>query len=188
MPLELYRITTTLDCHPDCMARIEKGGNDIFSFFRLGIGDEEIIKRRRLEFIAGAGYTLENIDKTDYIDCSAALLFSKRFVERVGKTISEDLQFFSCKLICDGVGLDWYAAKIMRSIPIIDKKASTYRTLANGNKIVKFAKYRKDIEGQFFIVKDVEMNTYFVVSERFKDLCEENGLLINFREPEISFQ
>lgn len=184
MSLKLYRITTTLN-HPDYGARFKKNGDEIFSFFRLDIGDEEKIKKRRLDFIAGAGYTLENIEKTDYIDCSVALLFSKRFVEKVGNVLREEMQFFSCNLICQDVNLDWYAAKIIRSIPIIDKEASTYRTLSDGEKILKFVKYRKDIEEQFFIAKDKESITDFVVSELFRDLCKKNDLLVNFEEPEL---
>lgn len=87
--LKLYKITTTLDEHPDYGARFKKDADEIFSFFRLDIGDEEKIKRRRLEFVAGTGYTLENIEKTDYIDCAAALLFSNRFVERIGNVLKE---------------------------------------------------------------------------------------------------
>lgn len=65
MSLKLYKINTTLN-HPDCMAGFKKNDDEIFSFFRLDIGNEEKIKRRRLEFVAGTGYTLENIEKTDY--------------------------------------------------------------------------------------------------------------------------
>ena len=84
MSLKLYKINTTLN-HPDCMAGFKKNDDEIFSFFRLDIGNEEKIKRRRLEFVAGTGYTLENIEKTDYIFCPSALLFSKRFVEKIVK-------------------------------------------------------------------------------------------------------
>ena len=72
------------------MAGFKKNDDEIFSFFRLDIGNEEKIKRRRLEFVAGTGYTLENIEKTDYIFCPSALLFSKRFVEKNGKMCIRD--------------------------------------------------------------------------------------------------
>lgn len=181
MSLKLYQINTTLN-HPDCMAGFKKNDHEIFSFFIMDKGNEEKIKRRRLDFVAGTGYTLENIENTDYIFCPSALLFSKRFVERVGNLLREEMKFFPCKLICQDVSLDWYAAKIMRSIPIIDKEASTYRTLSDGEKMLKFVKFRKDIEEQFFIAKDKESVTYFVVSELFMDLCKKNSLLINFKD------
>ena len=43
MSLKLYQINTTLN-HPDCMAGLKKMMDDeIFSFFRLDIGNEEKI-------------------------------------------------------------------------------------------------------------------------------------------------
>ena len=93
MSLKLYQINTTLN-HPDCMAGFKKNDGEIFSFFILDIGNEEKIKRRRLEFVAGTGYTLENIEKTDYIFCPSALLFSKRFVEKIGNLLREEMKFF----------------------------------------------------------------------------------------------
>lgn len=179
MPLKIYSINTTID-HPDYMAGLKKNDNDIFSFFRLDMGDEEKIKKRRLEFIAGAGYTIANIEKTDYIFCPAALLFSKRFVEKIGNVLGEEMQFFPCNLICEDVNFEWYATRIKRRISIIDKQASTYRTLSAGEKVLKFVKYRKDIDEQFFIAKDKDNVTYFVVSELFMQLCNNNNLLINF--------
>lgn len=41
MLLKLYKITTTLDAHPDYGAKFKKDADEIFSFFRLNIGDEE---------------------------------------------------------------------------------------------------------------------------------------------------
>ena len=182
MSLKLYKINTTLN-HPDCMAGLKKMMDDeIFSFFRLDIGNEEKIKRRRLEFVAGTGYTLENIEKTDYIFCPSALLFSKRFVEKNGNLLREEMKFFSCRLVCQDVSLEWYAAKIILRIPIIDKEASTYRTLSDGERVLSFIKFRRDIEEEFFIAKDKEGITDFVVSELFVDICKKNGLLIDFKE------
>ena len=45
MSLKLYQINTTLN-HPDCMAGLKKMMDDeIFSFFRLDIGNEEKIRK-----------------------------------------------------------------------------------------------------------------------------------------------
>ena len=135
-----------------------------------------------MEFVAGTGYTLENIEKTDYIFCPSALLFSKRFVEKIGNLLREEMKFFSCRLVCQDVSLEWYAAKIILRIPIIDKEASTYRTLSDGERVLSFIKFRRDIEEEFFIAKDKEGITDFVVSELFVDICKRNGLLIDFKE------
>lgn len=188
MSLKLYKIDTKISSHPDCMARIETGGEEISPFW-LEEGDDEV-KRilQSVKFVAEEAYSLKNIEKTDFIrSVYRALLFSKKFVEGVVNTMREDVRFFPCKLVCEGVDLEWYVAKIIRRIPIIDKEASTYRTLAHGDKVIKLARYRKDIEEPFYIARDVEQGTYFVVSELFMDLCKENELHIEFMDPEPSW-
>jgi len=46
----------------------------------------------------------------------------------------EEMLFFPCNLICQNIRFEWYAAKSIRRIPIIDREALTYRTLTNGEK------------------------------------------------------
>ncbi len=181
MLLKLYRIHSTLIEHPDFTARLKKRTNEIFSYFSFGNGDEEVVKKN-LEFIAGTGYTLENIEKTDYIDCCPPLLFSKKFVERIGDELNKEMQFIPCKLLCQGVILDWYAARIVRDFPILDKEMTTYSIVSSGQKVVRIPKYRHDIQEKFFIARDEEYIPYWVVSELFMDLCNENGLAIEFCE------
>ena len=182
MSLKLYKITTTLEEHPDFTAKLMKRTDEIYSFFSFNKGDVEKMKRKKIDFIAGTGYTLENVEKTDYINCSPPLLFSNKFVERIGNKLGDEVQFFPCNLICQQVNLNWYAARIMRKIPIIDKEASTYSILSGGEKVIRIAKYRKDIEERFFIARDEENIPYWVVSELFMELCKSNELLIRFRE------
>lgn len=95
------------------------------------------------------------------------------------------MQFFSCSLICQKINLDWYAAKIVRSIPLIDKEASTYWTLSDDEKVLDVVKYRGDIAEQFYVARDDESVTDWVVSELFMELCERNNLRIGFKEVQI---
>ena len=51
MSLKLYQINTTLN-HPDCMAGLKKMMDDeIFSFFILDIGNEEILRKQIIFFV-----------------------------------------------------------------------------------------------------------------------------------------
>ena len=182
MSLKLYKITTTLEEHPDFTARLKNRTNEIYSFFSFNHGDVEQMKNKKIDFLAGAGYTLENIEKTDYINCSPPLLFSERFVEKIGNELSNEVEFFPCNLICKGISLNWYAARIMRKMAIIDKEASTYSILSEGEKVIRIAKYRNDIDEKFYIARDDENIPYWVVSELFMELCKKNNLSIRFKE------
>ncbi|MFR0955331.1 MAG: hypothetical protein ACLSFA_05845 [Roseburia inulinivorans] len=52
MSLKLYKINTTLN-HPDCMAGFKKNDDEIFSFFRLDIGNEEKNKKKKIGVCCG---------------------------------------------------------------------------------------------------------------------------------------
>ena len=131
------------------------------------------------------GYTLNNINDTDFISCPTALLFSEKFIKTLGCQLEQDMQFIPCKLICENRSFKWYAARIKRRVSVIDEKASVYRKLMDGQKVIKFARYRKDVNVSFFIAEDTIYTSYYVVTELFKELCEKNNIYIKFEKPEI---
>lgn len=186
MPMKLYRIESTIN-HHDNLAGFAKDDKDVYAFFKQNKGEEEKIRKRDLRFIAGKGYNLSNIDKTDFIKSSTALLFSKKFYERLGEKLSQDMLFIPCKLMCDNTAIDWYAVRIKNRAQIVDEEASTYRTLSDGTKIIQFARYKKDVSDTFYIAEDTAWHSYYRVSELFKELCDTNDIHISFKEPEITF-
>lgn len=171
--------------HPDNMAGFYKEDKEIYEFFKLNKGNEEKILKRELNFVAGQGYTLNNINDTDFISCPTALLFSEKFIKTLGCQLEQDMQFIPCKLICENRSIKWYAARIKRRVSVIDEKASVYRKLMDGQKVIKFARYRKDVNVSFFIAEDTIYTSYYVVTELFKELCEKNNIYIKFEKPEI---
>lgn len=86
---------------------------------------------------------------------------------------------------CENTAIKWYAARIKRREFIIDEEASVYRTLVDGQKMIKFARYRKDMDIPFFIAEDSKYSSYYVVTELFKELCHNNNILIDFEKSEI---
>jgi len=182
MSQKLYTIDTTL-FHPNNGAILKDTSihKELFRFFKMNLGDEEKIKKIKIEFIAREGYTLKNIEKTDFIFTFSALLFSKRFVDKIGEILEEEMHFFPCKVICEDVSLDWYATKITNLFPIVDESLSTYE-VSDGEKVLEWAKYRTDIEEKFYIAKDHKEMAYFVVTDLFKNLCDKNELKIVFKE------
>lgn len=182
MPLKLYKIATSIH-HTYAIVVFHKPESDISEFFQFNIGNEEKIARRNLEFIAEEGYTLENIRETDYLDGGSGLIFSKRFVEVFIDILKDDVKIFPCKINCQGeILLDWYVVQVLRRISIIDKEKSIYRTLTDGSEIIDFPKYKENIIEPFYIARDTESVAYCVVSELFKNLCEDNNLKLDFRE------
>lgn len=184
MSLNLYRISTVIN-HPDNMAGFYKDEKEIYEFFKLNSGEEESIKKRDLTFVAGKGYTLSNIADTDFISCPIALLFSEKFVTSLGAYLKDNLQFILCKLLCGNNSIRWYAARIKRRISVIDEELSVYRKLVDGQKIIKFPRYRKNVETPFYIAEDIKYTSYYVVTELFKELCESNNINIKFDKPGI---
>lgn len=184
MSLNLYRINSFIN-HPDNMAGFYKDEKEIYDYFKLNSGEEASIKKRDLTFVAGKGYTLSNIGDTDFISCPIALLFSEKFVAALESYLKDDLQFIPCKLLCENNSIRWYAARIKRRIPVIDEELSVYRKLVDGKKVIKFPRYRKDVETPFYIAEDIKYTSYYVVTELFKELCESNNINIKFDKPEI---
>jgi len=60
MWMKLYRMRTTVN-HPEAMVDFEKNAGEIFAFFIMNTGDEQKIYKRKLNFVAQSGYTLDNI-------------------------------------------------------------------------------------------------------------------------------
>ena len=191
MSLKLFMLSTTIH-HPYNGAKIDTCDKEtydlLYGFFCLDKGEEKEIIKKGLTFVAQKGYTLKNIDKTDYIKSPLAFLFSERFVSRLGKILEQDMQFFPCTLICGNKEFKWYAARIKRRLPIIDEEASTYyEDPEDGERDIDSARYRTDITTPFFIAEDSVWDCYYAVSELFKELCEKNDILIEFDTPEILF-
>ena len=156
--------------------------DEIFSFFNINIGDEEKIKNIKMEFMADKGYTLKNIEKTDYIFTFSAMLFSEKFVDSVGEVLKDEIKFFPCKIICKGVYLDWYSAQIKHFIPIVDKELSVYEIDEDGELDFEFVKFREDFEQPFYVAADSEDIGGFVVTDLFQKLCEDHNLMVGFRD------
>ena len=96
------------------MAGFYKDDKEVYDFFKRNIGNEEKIRKRDLSFVPGKGYTLKNIDKTDFISCPTTLLFSEKFFNTLGKELEQEMEFIPCKLICENTAIKWYAARIKR--------------------------------------------------------------------------
>ena len=132
--------------------------------------------------LKGSGFLAGAFMKTDFLACTSALLFSRRFFNKVGKHLNKEMQFFPCQVICQGVKLDWYAVKILRLISFIDVESSGSYVLTNGDVMLDSVKYKRNITEHFYIARDSHEITRFVASELFVNECNANNILIDFEE------
>jgi len=184
--MKLYHMYSAIN-HPEAMVDFEKNANDIFAFFKMNMGDDEKIRKRKLNFIAQSGYKLDNIVKTDYLQCTSALLFSRQFYNKIGEYLKDEMQFFPCSVFCQGVEFEWYAVKILRQISAIDIEKSGCYKLSNNDVMLDSFKYKRNIVERFYIARDNHQITDFVVSELFVSLCNTNNISIEFEEVHYSY-
>lgn len=137
-----------------------------------------------LRAVAQAGYTAANLPTTDFIAASQRVpVFSKRFVETLGDALASDLEFAPCVIECEGQPFEAYAGRIRQSLSLVDASRSEYRKLVSGGTTLLKAVYRSTFDAEFLIARDTESRARYVASERFKTLCEAQGLRIEFGQP-----
>jgi len=177
----LYELLTTV-WHPDAIIDISKNDHQIFDFFVSCTDNGNFLKSTRLTAKAQNGYTRSNIMTADYLNASiSAPVFSKRFVDILGEQVKEDVDFFECFVQCQGEESLFYVGKVKKFIPnLIDQEKSLYMTLAGGKRILKRAVFNKRVVTPFFLARDREFKTRWVVSDEFRDLVNANKLAINF--------
>ena len=179
--MAFYELFTTV-WHPDAMIDISKNDHQIFDFFVSCMGNENFLKSTKLTAKAQNGYTRSNIMTTDYLNASISVpVFSKHFVDVLGEKVKEDVDFFECFVQCQGEEFLFYVGKVKKFIPtLIDQEKSSTMTLAGGKRILKRAVFNKRVITPFFLARDMEFKTRWVVSDEFRALVNANKLAINF--------
>ena len=169
-----YELFTTV-WHPDAMIDISDNDHHIFDFFISCTGNGKFLESARLTAKAQEGYTRNNITTTDYLEASIGVpVFSERFVDTLGEQVKEDVDFFECFVQCNREEFLFYVGKVKRIISnLIDQENSLYMTLTDGEQILKRAIFIEQIDTPFFLARDMDFKTRWVVSEEFKDLVKE---------------
>jgi hypothetical protein len=137
-----------------------------------------------LRTVAQRGYTVASLAATDLIAASIRVpIFSNRFVDVMGEALSGEMEFIACGVECEGRIVECFAGHILRELPLVDASKSEFRKLISGGSMLLRAVYHSSFDSEFLIARDVESKARFVVSERFKSLCEANALNIEFGKP-----
>ena len=103
-------------------------------------------------------------------------VFSKRALNILSPIISESSE--ALELITDAG--EFYGVNVTAVLDVIDYSKSEYRTYSDGKRIMAFKKYafllnKELIKHNIFKISD-EPNRRAFVSDRFKNMVEENGL------------
>ncbi|RQR81941.1 hypothetical protein DIE11_12445 [Burkholderia sp. Bp9012] len=180
--MNIYSIRTTVQ-HENAIVDFQGDTDAISDLLIYGRGDLHRMTVP-LRATAQAGYTAGNIASTDYIAASIRVpVFSTRFQELLGESLSDEIEFIPCLVECDGQTFRFFAGKIEKTLPVVDTERSMYRKLASGTSMLLRAVYRTSFESRFLICRDASSRGRFVVSSDFKRLCDQNGMNIEFGVP-----
>jgi hypothetical protein len=163
---------------------MEKYNQKYHDYFVSNIGDGKFLNYVTVPFIAQEGYTNNNIEQEDFLDCINNIpIFSEYFVNIMKNDFSEEMDFIKCNVKCSGKIYNYYIGKIIKTKKFIDEENSEYRNLSDGSKIINTIKYYQNInEGDFIIARDITYNFIFLVNDKFKELIDKNNLKIKLKE------
>lgn len=119
------------------------------------------------------------LNSSDFLSCVVPFpIFSKRAAEVL--KIVDGLSFVDVGI--DGF-FDFCIGIINDRVHFIDEEKSRCRPLSNGDLIISDFAYLEPLR-DFYIARDKEHNSQFVVSDAFVELCFENKLEIQFKKIE----
>ncbi|EPS6103479.1 hypothetical protein ACVGDE_004171, partial [Providencia stuartii] len=105
-------------------------------------------------------------------------VFSQRAVSIFERRIASEMSFYKCTV--ENASETMSLCKVNNYLPIIDEERITFRELIDGTKLIDIPAYKCDKD--FFIARDSVFCEQMIVSQLFVDLCNEEGLNIEFSQ------
>lgn len=174
------------------LTQIETNGNQILSFKSMSSTDryyDIFINRERLNslkflhpiLIPSKGYSYAQLNKWDFFNCIISIpIFSKNFKNKIGDLLSEEIEFVYGEISSIKGNIGIYMGLIKNVLSIIDECRSNKRFLDNGDLVIDSPFYYSIPPKDFFIARDKKHPSKYVVSQKFKNLCESNGFELGF--------
>ena len=163
--------------------QIETNANQIINFKSLAdserywkyfILNEDVVRAEYINplLLASSGYSEQQIDSFDFLNCVIPVpIFSERFVEKNAVILENDIKFLP-RRVSGGHGITtFYMGRVLKHDSIIDADRTGKRVLTDGTCVPDEPYIYKNIEDNFFMLRDNVYNWHYVVSERFRDLC-----------------
>lgn len=154
------------------------------SFFIWNKGDGKSLKFKVPCGYAQADVICGKLQVVDYLDADIGIpIFSKKAKEKLLAVAPDEIEFYECVVVCGGKEYSFFLGKALKYLPLIDVERSTFRVLAEGERLLVQAEYLDIQAPTFYMARDQEFCERLVVSQQFYELCEQEGLELGFSKP-----
>jgi hypothetical protein len=158
-----------------------KSLSDSQRYYKYFVENENVIVAKYVNpiLIAGKGYSEKLITTLDFLNCVLPIpIFSEKFVDKNGKELENELIFYPCNILNGNKTMNFFIARIIKFRDIFDIQHSGKRQLTDGTFIPDIPYYYKEQSDIFHIARDLTYKNRYVVSDKFKEIC--NDMKINF--------
>ncbi|SUB84233.1 Uncharacterised protein [Pragia fontium] len=149
------------------------------SFFIWNEGDGRFLHYSKPKGKAQISFQRDKLINSDYLPANIGIpLFSKKAKDVFEKRISSEMSFYECSVECEGSDELFFLCKVENYLSIIDEEQSSFRQLLDGTKLIDIPSYKCD--ELFFIARDKVFCERLIVSQKFVDTCDEEGIHMDF--------
>ncbi|TVZ41659.1 hypothetical protein P886_1007 [Alteromonadaceae bacterium 2753L.S.0a.02] len=128
------------------------------------------------------GITAKNINSLDYLEVYLNIpLFSERFVGACDDLLKGDMEFYTCKVDCDGREYSWFVGKSLVVADLVNSEASSFRGRPPNVMIEMPPVFNKNLP-DFYFARDTEYRDTLIVSEKLRSVVESKKLAVDFYE------
>lgn len=149
------------------------------SFFIWNEGDGKFLSYSLPKGKVQSTMRSDKLIVSDYFPADIGVpIFSQRAVSIFERRIASEMSFYKCTV--ENVSEMLSLCKVNNYLPIIDEERTTFRELIDGTKLIDIPAYKCDKD--FFIARDSVFCERMIVSQLFVDLCNEEGVNIEFSQ------
>jgi len=149
------------------------------SFFIWNEGDGKFLSYSLPKGKVQSTMRSDKLMVSDYFPANIGVpIFSQRAVSIFERRIASEMSFYKCTV--ENVSEMLSLCKVNNYLPIIDEERTTFRELIDGTKLIDIPAYKCDKD--FFIARDSVFCERMIVSQLFVDLCNEEGVNIEFSQ------
>ncbi len=149
------------------------------SFFIWNEGDDKFLSYSLPKGKVQSTMRSDKLMVSDYFPANIGVpVFSQRAVSIFERRIASEMSFYKCTV--ENASQTMSLCKVNNYLTIIDEERTTFRELIDGTKLIDIPTYKCDKD--FFIARDSVFCERMIVSQLFVDLCNEEGLNIEFSQ------